>query len=78
MDLLPFFMVTIFLIGNMDTGVYKSATQGFPKLRDATNLVGDEYHYEKCNAKTKNILSGVFARMYSTELENTKMLMICG
>jgi hypothetical protein len=56
----------------IDSGVYKSATQGFPKLRVATNLVGDEYHYEKCNANAKNTLLGVFARMYSIELEKHK------
>jgi hypothetical protein len=40
----------------IDIGVYKAATQGFPKTRDATNLVGDEYNYEKWNAKAKNTL----------------------
>jgi hypothetical protein len=76
------FMVMIFLIGKfiwkLDIGVYKAATQGFPESRDATNLMGDEYNYEKWNAKAKNTLLGVFARMYSIELEITKMLMICG
>jgi hypothetical protein len=62
----------------IDIGVYKAATQGFPKPRDATNLVGDEYNYEKWNSKAKTLFLGVFTRMYSIELEITKMLMICG
>ena len=40
----------------IDIGVYKAATQGFPKPRDPTNLVGDEFNYEKWNAKAKNTL----------------------
>jgi hypothetical protein len=40
----------------IDIGVYKATTQGFPKPRDATNLVGDEYNYEKWNVKAKNTL----------------------
>ena len=40
----------------IDIGVYKAATQGFPKPRDPTNLVGDEYNYEKWNAKAKTTL----------------------
>jgi hypothetical protein len=31
----------------IDIRVYKATTQGFPEPRDATNLVGDEYNYEK-------------------------------
>src|SRR5699024_11661157 len=40
----------------IDIGVYKAATQGFPQPRDPTNLVGDEFNYEKWNAKAKNTL----------------------
>jgi hypothetical protein len=36
--------------------VYKAATQEFPEPRDPTNLVGDEFNYEKWNAKAKNTL----------------------
>jgi hypothetical protein len=39
----------------IDIEVYKATTQGLPKLRDATNLVGDEYNYEKWNAKAKTL-----------------------
>jgi hypothetical protein len=31
----------------IDIGVYKAATQGFPEPRDPTDLIGDEYNYEK-------------------------------
>jgi hypothetical protein len=40
----------------IDIGVYKAATQGFPEPRDPTNLIGDEFNYEKWNAKAKNTL----------------------
>jgi hypothetical protein len=62
----------------IDIGVYKAATQGFPEPRDRTNLVGDEFNYEKWNAKAKNTLLEAFAKMCSIELEIIKMLMICG
>jgi hypothetical protein len=41
---------------SIDTGVYKAVTQGFPEPRDPTNLVGEEYNYEKWNAKAKSTL----------------------
>jgi hypothetical protein len=31
----------------IDIEVYKAATQGFPQPRDATNIFGDEFSYEK-------------------------------
>jgi hypothetical protein len=40
----------------IDIGAYKATTQGFPEPRDPTNLVGDEYDYEKWNSKAKNTL----------------------
>jgi hypothetical protein len=40
----------------IDIGVYKAATPGFPEPRDPTNLVGEEFNYEKWNAKAKNTL----------------------
>jgi hypothetical protein len=51
----------------IDIVVYKAATQGFPEPRDPTNLVGDEYNFEKWNARPKTIFLGAFARMYSIE-----------
>jgi hypothetical protein len=39
-------------------GVYKAATQGFPEPRDPTNLVGDEYNFEKWNARPKTLFLG--------------------
>jgi hypothetical protein len=38
----------------IDIGVYMATTQGFPEPRDPTNLAGEEFNYEKWNAKTKN------------------------
>jgi hypothetical protein len=40
----------------IDIGVNKVATQGFPKPRDPTNIVGEEFKYEKWNTKAKNNL----------------------
>jgi hypothetical protein len=40
----------------IDIGVYKAATQGFLEPKDPTNLVGEEFNYEKWNAKAKNTL----------------------
>jgi hypothetical protein len=40
----------------IDIGIYKATTQGIPEPRDPTNLVGDEFNYEKWNAKAKNTL----------------------
>jgi hypothetical protein len=31
----------------IDIGVYKATTRAFPKPSDTTNLIGDEYNYEK-------------------------------
>ena len=62
----------------IDIGVYKAATQGFPEPRDPTNVVGEEFNYEKWNAKAKNTFLEAFAKMCLIELEIIKMLMICG
>ena len=40
----------------IDVRVYRASTQGFPKPKDPTNLVGDEVNYEKWNAKARNTL----------------------
>jgi hypothetical protein len=62
----------------IDIGVYKAATQGFPTPRDSTNLVGEEFNYEKWNDKAKTPSLEAFAKMCLIELETIKMLMICG
>jgi hypothetical protein len=62
----------------IDIGVYKAATQGFLEPRDPTNLVGEEFNYEKWNAKAKTLFLEAFAKMCLIELETIKMLMICG
>jgi hypothetical protein len=62
----------------IDIGVYKAATQGFPEPRDPTNLVGEEFNYEKWNAKAKKPFLEAFEKMCLIELEIIKMLMICG
>jgi hypothetical protein len=62
----------------IDIGVYKAATQGIPEPRDPTNLLGEEFNYEKLNAKAKTLFLEAFAKMCLIELETIKMLMICG
>jgi hypothetical protein len=62
----------------IDIGVYKAATQGFPEPKDPTNLVGEEFNYEKLNAKAKNTLFRGLCKDVLIELETIKMLMICG
>jgi hypothetical protein len=47
----------------IDIGVYKAATQGFPEPRDPTNLVGEEFNYDKWNAKAKTLSLEAFAKM---------------
>jgi hypothetical protein len=66
----------------IDIGVYKATTQGFTKPRDPTNLVGDEYNYEKWNAKAKNTLfrglcKDVFNRVRSHKNAHDLWLDIC-
>ena len=41
---------------SLDIGVLRAASQGFPTPRNPANLQGDEIHYEKWNAKTRNTL----------------------
>jgi hypothetical protein len=62
----------------IDIGVYKAATQGFPEPRDPINLVGEEFNYEKWNAKAKTLFLEAFAKMSLIELETIEMLMIRG
>src|SRR5919108_5019395 len=40
----------------IDVGVLRAASQGLPKPKDLANLIGDEVHYEKWNAKAKNAI----------------------
>jgi hypothetical protein len=57
MDLLPFLKKNMeAYLEAIDIGVYKATTQGFPEPRDPANLVGEEFNYEKWNAKAKNTL----------------------
>jgi hypothetical protein len=55
------------LLRGIDIGVYKAATQGLPEPRDPTNLVGEEYNYEKWNAKAKTLSLEAFSKMYLIE-----------
>jgi hypothetical protein len=56
----------------IDIRVYKSATQGFLEPKDPTNLVGEEFNYEKWNAKAKTLFLEAFAKMCLIELETIK------
>ena len=52
----------------LDVGIFRAASQGFPKPRDATHPQGDELNYEKWNAKARNTIfkglcKDVFNRM---------------
>jgi hypothetical protein len=40
----------------IDVGVYRATSQGFTKPKDPANLVSDEVHYEKWNAKARNVI----------------------
>jgi hypothetical protein len=62
----------------IDIGVYKAATQGFLEPRDPTNLVDEEFNYEKWNAKAKNTLFRGLCKDVFNRVRNHKMLMICG
>jgi hypothetical protein len=66
----------------IDFGVYKATTQGFPQLRDVTNLLGDESNYEKWNTKAKNTLfmglcKDVFNRVRNHKNAHDLWLNIC-
>ena len=56
----------------IDVGVLRAATQGFPKPKDPTNLVGDEANYEKWNAKAKNTLFRGLCKDVSNRIRNHK------
>jgi hypothetical protein len=47
----------------IDIGVYKAAIQGFPESRDPTNLVGEEFNYEKWNLRPKTLFLEAFPEM---------------
>jgi hypothetical protein len=47
----------------IDIGVYKAATQGFPEPRDPTNLVEEEFNYEKWMIRPKTLSLEAFAKM---------------
>jgi hypothetical protein len=56
----------------IDIGVYKAATQGFFEPRDPTNLVGEEFNYEKWNAKAKNTLFRGLCKYVFNRVRNHK------
>jgi hypothetical protein len=62
----------------IDVGVYRATTQGFTKPKNPTNLVSDEVHYEKWNAKARNVLLEAFARTSLTVCGTTKTPMHYG
>ena len=56
----------------IDVGVYRAATQGFPKPKDPTNLVGDEVNYDKCNAKARNTIFRGLCKDVFNQVRNHK------
>jgi hypothetical protein len=66
----------------IDVGVYRAASQGFTKPKDPANLVGDEVHYEKWNAKARNaifrdVCKDVFNRVRKHKDAHALWLNIC-
>ena len=66
----------------LDVGVLRAATQGCPKPKDPTNLVGDEINYEKRNAKSRNTIfrglcKDVFNRVQNHKDTHSLWLDIC-
>jgi hypothetical protein len=58
--------------------VYRAVAQGFTKLKDPANLIGDEVHYKKWNAKARNALSkDVFNRVRNHKNAHALWLDIC-
>jgi hypothetical protein len=58
--------------------VFTAATQGLPKHKDPTKLIGDEIYYEKRNVKAQTHSSKGFAKTYSTEYIILRTLMLFG
>ena len=56
----------------IDVGVLRVATQGFSKAKDTANLVGDEVHYKKWNAKAKNTLFRGLCKDMFNQVRNHK------
>jgi hypothetical protein len=59
-----------------DIRVFPATTQRLPKPNDHTNLIGDEVHYEKLNAKTKNTPFMGILRIYSIDYIIIRTLML--
>jgi hypothetical protein len=57
----------------IDVGVYRAIAQGFTKPKDPANLIDDEVHYEKWNAKARNALFRGLCRTSLTVCGTTKM-----
>jgi hypothetical protein len=56
----------------LDVRVLRAATQGFPKPKNPANLVGDEVHYEKWNAKARNTLFRGLCKDIFNRVQNHK------
>ncbi|XP_066322131.1 uncharacterized protein [Miscanthus floridulus] len=56
----------------LDVRVLRAAAQGFPKPKDPTNPIGDEIHYEKWNAKARNILFRGLCKDVFNHVQNHK------
>jgi hypothetical protein len=62
--------------------MYRATTQGFTKPKNLANLVGDVVHYEKWNAKARNILfrdlyKDIFNRVRNHKDAHALWLNIC-
>jgi hypothetical protein len=62
----------------IDIEVYQVTTQGFPKPRVLLNLLVMRLIMRNGMQRPKTLFLEVFARMYSTKLEITKILILYG
>jgi hypothetical protein len=59
-------------LGAIDVRVHRATTQGFTKPKDPANLVSDEVHYEKWNAKARNAIFRGLCKDIFNRVQNHK------
>jgi hypothetical protein len=56
----------------IDVGCLRAATEGFSKVKDLANLVGDKEKYDRWNTKAKNVLYRDLGKDIFNRVRNTK------